>query len=385
MGRTAKDRRRYAPKPVEKAALSEKHTGLRLAAVILLLAGGAAALSYALTALLTPQSGWQQVEVKASAGLNCGDEFVFLYKMSGPSSERKALQLAYSDACETAYQLFDSSILFEGCANIASLNAHPNEALAVAPPLYEALSLLEESGSRRLYLGPITERYGDLFFCQNDTEAAEFDPYQNAALRQEFAALARFAQDEKAVSLELLGEGQAKLSVSAEYLAYAEAEGISRFIDLGWMRNAFIADYLADTLAAQGFTHGSLSSYDGFTRCLDGSGEEYALPLYQETVDGIAAAEPLRYQGPMGLVTLRRFMLSDIDRRAWYAFEDGRVLTSYLDAADGLPKAAKASVTAYGGASCAEIALALADLYIADSFDEAAAESLALENLALLW
>ena len=68
MGRTAKDRRRYAPKPVEKAALSEKHTGLRLAAVILLLAGGAAALSYALTALLTPQSGWQQVEVKASAG-----------------------------------------------------------------------------------------------------------------------------------------------------------------------------------------------------------------------------------------------------------------------------------------------------------------------------
>lgn len=109
MGRTAKDRRRYAPKPVEKAALSEKHTGLRLAAVILLLAGGAAALSYALTALLTPQSGWQQVEVKASAGLNCGDEFVFLYKMSGPSSERKALQLAYSDACETAYQLLTAA------------------------------------------------------------------------------------------------------------------------------------------------------------------------------------------------------------------------------------------------------------------------------------
>lgn len=384
MGRTAKDRRRYAPKPVEKAVLSEKHTGLRLAAVILLLAGGAAALSYALMSLLTPDEGWQRVEVSASSGLNCGSEFVFLYRMSGPSSERKALQLVYSSACETAYRLFDSSAPAEG-GGLSSLNAHPNEVLTVEPALYEAFSLLEKSGSRRLYLGTAAERWDDLFFCQSDAEAAEFDPYQNAALQRELAELARFAQDESAVSLELLGEGQVKLSVSAEYLAYAESEGLSRFIDFGWLKNAFIADYLADAAAAEGFTQGAVSSYDGFTRCLDESGEEYALPLYQETDGGIAAAEPLRYQGPMGLVTLRRFMLAEIDRRAWYAFEDGRVLTSYLDTADGLPKAAKASLTAYGEQSCAEIALAIADLYIADDFDEAAAEALASEGLTIIW
>ena len=60
--------------------------------------------------------------------------------------------------------------------------------------------------------------------------------------------------------VELLGEGRIRLFVSREYLEFARREGVECFIDFEWMRNAFIIDYLARELAAQGYTSGVLLS-----------------------------------------------------------------------------------------------------------------------------
>ncbi len=54
------------------------------------------------------------------------------------------------------------------------------------------------------------------------------------------------------------------------------AEGIGSFIDFSWMRNAFIADYLAEGLAARGFGKGALTSFDGFARNLEQGGEDFS-------------------------------------------------------------------------------------------------------------
>ena len=59
------------------------------------------------------------------------------------------------------------------------------------------------------------------------------------------------------------------MSVSDDYLAFAEKNFISDFIDFSWMKNAFITDYVADVMIDNGYTLGSLTSYDGFTRNLD--------------------------------------------------------------------------------------------------------------------
>lgn len=71
------------------------------------------------------------------------------------------------------------------------------------------------------------------------------------------------------MNVELLGGNQVKLSVSDDYLAFAEKNFISDFIDFSWMKNAFITDYVADVMIDNGYTLGSLTSYDGFTRNLD--------------------------------------------------------------------------------------------------------------------
>ncbi|MCD8014832.1 MAG: hypothetical protein LUG99_16995 [Lachnospiraceae bacterium] len=58
------------------------------------------------------------------------------------------------------------------------------------------------------------------------------------------------------------------LFVSDDHLAYAEETGFLSYIDFFWMKNAFIIDYLTDTLIEKGYTQGASSSYDGFDRNL---------------------------------------------------------------------------------------------------------------------
>ena len=119
--------------------------------------------------------------------------------------------------------------------------------------------------------------------------------YRSDALWISFDDISAFAQDKHAVQIELLGENRIKLFVSEEYLAYASEEGISDFIDFYWMANAFIVDYIADTMRANGFVRGSVSSYDGFVRNLDDlSGSEYAFNIFNRVGNTVHQAGVMR-------------------------------------------------------------------------------------------
>lgn len=389
MGRiTRRDNRELPhPKPVEKIQLWERHIRLRIALAVIFFVIGAFALIYGFLSLLGGGGGgWREITASSSGEEHCGGEFVFHYDMEGdgPAVRTQVRQLTdlYTEAMIHAYQLFHSQYSFEGINNLHAVNCRPGETLTVEPALYEALRLLQESGRREQYLGPVYVQYGNLFAAESDGQAMEFDPFLNPEAGADCRAMAAYAADPAAVRLELLEDCRVRLILSDEYAGYARENGITEFIDLGWMRNAFVIDYVAQALEAQGYTRGVLSSYDGFTRNLDRRGGGYACPLFDRREQNIYEAGILEYNRPVSMVFLRDFPMNRLDTLRYYEWESGEIRFPYVDVESGLCKAALHNLVGYsyeGG--CARVLVSLLPVYVADSFASEALQGLAEEGI----
>ena len=110
------------------------------------------------------------------------------------------------------------------------------------------------------------------------------------------------------------------------------------------MKNAFVADLVAEELTAGGITQGVLSSFDGFTRNLDGREGTYDYPLHHRRDGAVWLAGNLRYQGPKSLVCLRDFAANERDMERFYTLQNGEVRTPYLDTADAQLKSRNRSI-----------------------------------------
>ena len=385
MSRTARDNRPNL-KPVTKVRLNEKYAGVRLALVVLLVLIAAAAFAYGIFSFLRQEPGWVEIEADSGSGATCAGEFVFLYELGAgelsATAEKKALTLLYTEAAKQAYQLFNSDTFFEGVPNVYALNRPPNEVLDVDAALYDAFALLQSYGNRNLYMAPIYARYDDLFSCNDDGQTDDFDPYRSSAVAAEYQELAAYAADPNQVEVQLLGNGKVCLFVSEEYLAYAAENGVTEFIDFFWMKNAFITDFLADRLTENGYTHGTLSSYDGFSRNLDGRDTAYSLNLYDRVGRTVYEAAVLEYSGARSFVSLRDHKLTQMDSRHYYEYADGETRSSYLDIEDGRCRSAVPDLTAYSAQmGCAQLLLEVSPLYIADGLDEAALNALSARGI----
>ncbi|MGN0374251.1 MAG: hypothetical protein ACI4EN_02035 [Butyrivibrio sp.] len=361
-------------KPVTKEKLKEEHWKVRLIAVIILISIGAAAFSYAIFSSLQTESGW--VEITADSGSEgiWGDEFVFLYELGADdvsaTREKKLLTLLYTRTSEQAYKIFNNDMGFEGINNVYELNHHPNEVLEVDKALYDAFSLFTSYNNRNLYLGPVYDRYNEIFYCNDDADTYDYDPYRNSDVALEYLDIIKYAGDSKQIELKLLGNNKVELFVSEEYMAYARDNQITEFIDFSWMRNAFVVDYLSDVMIENGYTHGTLSSYDGFSRNLDERKTEYSFNIYDRVGQNIYEAGIMKYSGKRSFVFFRDYRLTSRDDCHYYEFENGEIRTPYLDIDDGLCKSALPNLVAYSdNIGCAAILMEVCPVYIADDFE----------------
>lgn len=380
--------REFTPRerPVQKIELSEKYIKPRGILALLCLILGIALMGYGLMSALNTEPTWQQISVSSSQA-HCGEDFQLMYDFSeagkNASTQEKALTNLYSQAAVDGYRAFTPDVLEEGLGNVAWLNAHVNEAVTVEPGLYRALEQVVASGDRQIFLAPAAEQYRHVFTSASDQEAAEYDPAKNEAVGQWFSEVASFVSDPAAVKVILYGENRAMLSVSEEYLAFARENEIDRFLDFGWMTNGFLADFLAETLAENGFTQGYLTCKDGFTRNLDTSGQEYYGNLLTGQGTDLVSPGQLVYKAPASLVMLHRFSLETGDS---YTYASGETVTAYLDPLDCRSKAATDSLLVYSGETgCGELLLQVTSLYIADSFDSVALAALREEGTYGVW
>lgn len=380
--------REFTPreKPVQKIELSEKYIKPRGILALLCLILGIALMGYGLMSALNTEPTWQQITVSSSQA-HCGEDFQLMYDFSqagkNASTQEKALTNLYSQAAVDGYRAFSPDVLEEGLGNVAWLNAHVNETVTVEPGLYKALEQVVSSGDRQVFLAPAAEQYRHVFTSVTDQEAAEYDPAKNETVGRWFSEVASFVSDPAAVDVVLYGENRAMLSVSEEYLAFARENEIDRFLDFGWMTNAFLADFLAQTLAENGFTEGYLTSKDGFTRNLDTRGQEYYGNLMAGEGTDLVSPGQLVYQAPASLVLFHRFSLETGDS---YTYGNGETVTAYLDPVDCRSKAATESLLVYSSQmDCGELLLQATNLYTADSLDTKALGELREQEIYGVW
>lgn len=373
MKREAPDRSRYQPKPVERIYLSEKNTKAKAIIAIAAIVVAVAAVIYCVFSLVREQDGWQIIEADTKALNSLDFKFSYCLGQSGVSAPAEAKQITalYSEVLQRSYKLFHTKEVFADYKNVCYLNRHINEAVRVDEILYQAFEKIDQYHSRYPFLAPVFEQYENLFFCQEESETALFDPFVNPEIAEYFAAVCAFAQDEEHIRVELLGDQTVRLFVSEEYQQYARETGIDVFVDFYGLQNAFIIDAAADALTAHGYTLGYITTSDGYSRTLDASGNEYAFNICDAENGAVFPAAVGTYTNALSMVTFKNAPgQTNIPR--YRSMQDGTVRTVYIDATDGLSKGLLPLFTVYSyQQGCADIALQIMPYFASDAKDEA--------------
>lgn len=377
-------------KPIENVQLSTRHIALRWIAVVVCLIVAVVTIGYALNALLTVNTGWQEIE-DISTEITCAGDFVVNYNFGQGGSEAttayRRMAALYSDAAEKAYWLFNKDQAHETIVGVRTINDRPNTVLTVDPVLYEAFALVEAYGDRSIYLAPLYSEHDSMLACETDAHAMMRDPQHDREAAEYAARVAMYANDPQHISVELLGNNQLRLNVSAEYLNWAEANAMDALVDFHWMKNAFIIDYFADVLTENGFTQGTISSEDGFARNLDDSGATYMFNIYDRPGDAAYLAGAMQYQGKKSIVSVRAFPVNAEDAvERYYVYADGSTAAPQMSPEDGLRKNAVPSMIGYArDLGCAEVLLQMLPVYAVDALDEAAVARLAGNGVETIW
>lgn len=295
---------------VERVELSGKHIGLRFIAFALCLILGLGALGFGIYSLLSSDPGWARIEATTEEAYVAGD-FVFDYLLTeGATAQRKTLSTLYTQQCLELGRLFDATQAYEECPNnLYYINSHPGEDVKVDPRLYKAFQRLEEAGDRTVYLGVLEAYCLNLYY----DSGAEEDPFERE--QELLKQLSEFA--ESGVQLRLLGNDSVRLEVSEEYAALAGELGLDSYLDFGWLRSAFILDYIGEELSSRGYTNGLISSRDGYTRSLGGDVGPVQRSLYRW--DGERAVETGRQEldTPVNAAAINGFPLDGDDGQAF--------------------------------------------------------------------
>ena len=378
--------RELKPKPVIE--VEEKHIKLRVVLLIICGAVALVSLGYWLFNLLTVEPGWYTISVKSSED-HCGNEFTFSYHAGADGldakAERETVIRIYSKACEEAYNLFTWDVETSAEGGIRYLSDRPNQAVTVDERLYEALSLAKDSPL--MYMGSVTAEYAKIFQYTEEHLAAKYDPSQNPEVKAFITELMSFVSSRDHIRLELLGNNQVKLCVSAEFLNYAENNGVETLLDFGWMKNAFIADFLADALTEKGYTQGYLVSYDGYGRYLEGETTEYTLSLYDRFEYTVDRPASFSVKGVVNTAIFRNYPLTEGDMWHYFSFgTTGTIASVYADPADGVCKSATDNLVCYSQrASCAEMVLTCAPLFLTEELNESALVNMAANGVYTIW
>ena len=376
-------------RPVQRVELSESNVKARMILIVVLLSIAVVAIVTGLMSALRTEPGWNKITVESNQ-LNCGQDFTLNYDFtdagSAASSEFKNLTAIYSAACEDAFLIFSPDVASDQNNNLQHLNAHPNEVVTVDPVLYRALELASAYRNRSIYLGGVYAEYDRIFRAETDVEAASYDPAQNPEQAEYLALAAKFANDPAMIDILLLDNNQVQLQIAEEYRSFAQLYEIENLIDFGWMKNAFIADYLAQVLTDNGYTKGYLASNDGFTRNLDTRGNSYSVNIFDRQPDGIYVPAVMTYNGPQSLVFLRDFPMVQQDSPRYYVFSDDRIVSMLIDPKDGMSKAGVDSLLAYSkDQGCAEILLQMIPVFISDDLNTDALLALEENGVHSIW
>lgn len=381
MRRGARDNsvKRY-PKPVTKVELEEKNVKLRIILIIIFVIIAGVCIGIGVSSYFGTDAGWTIIEVDYDENNNAS-EFVFAYELGttdvSPSTEKKMVSNIYTNAIIKAYQLFDEQVEYIDVNNIYYINHHPNEEIKIDTVLYNCFETLNKYHNRIIYFEEIFAQYCNLFTAETDFQASVFDPLNNEELKNYFLDVIKYVNDEAHIQLLLLGNNTIKLYVSDEYLNYMNENDLSTYLNLQYLKNAFIIDYICSELINAGYTAGYITSYDGYTRNIDTRNNEYQYNIKNLHDNYIITAASFNYTSNQSIIYLRNYSSNDTDGYLYYEYQDGTRKTRYFDVYDGIDKAVTSNMIALSkDKTCSELLLEILPVYINESID--------LEQIAVL-
>ncbi len=363
LSRTVREKKVYI-KPVQKIELDESNVKLRIFAVVAMILIAATAFGFGISMLVKGNTEWVNAECIMSDA-NCSGDFQFGFFATGRRM-KTSVEAQYSKACVDAYAIFSAKERVTDVNNLWKLNNEPNVPVVLAEELYEALLKVYESGTPYYYLGPIFNEYEALCLSESDEEAAGFDPLRNEEERNFHERVVGFVGSGHDIELKFLGNNTVELDVSEEYAAFREENGRFPYIDLGWMKNAFVTDYIAKKLQDSGLNIvGILDCNDGF-RHYFADGEVEIKNNSKETylynnIKEIGSGKVVLYHD-----TPSEDPVSDRERIRYYRYADGTVIHPYVSWPKGTLQNGCGSASCSSDVlDCAEIMLKTVDMYIA--------------------
>lgn len=382
------DRRPVGARPVKRIELSEGESKKRIILTAIFILIAVISFSVFLFSILVTEPGWKTIECENPNEIS-GD-FVFNYYIGGaeasPDEDQRELSILYGRMTSYAAHLFDAHTEASGMNNLATINLHPGEEIEVDELLYHSLKTAHEAG-RQIYLGAILDDYRTQMLIYDTTfGGVEMDPSENSEMAEYYRTMAQFACSSEHISLEFSEPDKVKLVLSDEYLSFAEDKEITVFVDFFRLKNAFIIDYMADELIDKGYTLGNITSFDGYVRNLDDGDNTFYYNIFDRADNNIYRAATLEYKGRTAVVTMRNYPMGENDSYFYSTNSKGGEVTPYVDVSDGMYKSSTDNIVAYSHSlRCADIALALWDIYVSDSLDDGALMDAADSGIMCVW
>ena len=139
-------------------------------------------------------------------------------------------------------------------------------------------------------------------------------------------------------------------------------------------------------MTANGFTYGSISSFDGYARNLDNRGNTYALNLFDLYGKELFIAGKMIYSRSASLVSLRSYPMGELDSYWFYESAiSGKIIPPYVDY-DGLYRSAVNNLTSYSTElGCAEMIVKLMPVFIDEHLDTESLNSLCDSGISSIW
>ena len=112
----------------------------------------------------------------------------------------------------------------------------------------------------------------------------------------------------------------------------------------------------------------------------------YNTSLFDRMEDTIFMPAQLSYKGPMSLIFLRNYPLSEEDRWHYYAYEDASVTSIYLEPSTALPVSSTDNLFSYSETmGCAEILMQTAPVFLRGEFDRSQTLQLKKNGIQSIW
>ncbi len=285
------------------------------------------------------------------------DEYEMKYNLTGSrqdATNTKKQVTKMTNSQLTLYnRLFDSVNLYDDLINVAYINNHINENIKVNDALYNAFKTINDNKSREIFFGPIFEYNDKIYSLDNDDEVKKIDYNYNSEMYNYLTSIYKFKNDSNAINIELLDDFVIRLNVHEAYINLLKENNSKRYIDFGYLKNAFIVDSVANHLSERGFREGYLMSSDGYLRVFNNKiSRDYDIYDYDKADINIANITVVG----KSVVNINKF------RNKRYIYSDGRVINNYIN-----PKALGSDLTAntivcYSSLSCSEMLLKMEGL-----------------------